>query len=84
MHAVWLMTMVSLMTNGLARSAEPAAFGSNGTARRGGMKVAIGSRPHEGPWGGGNRFVRALSQALVQAGHAVVHDLGGAHVPQCL
>ncbi len=41
------------------------------------MKVAIGSRPHEGPWGGGNRFVRALSQALVQAGHAVVHDLGG-------
>jgi hypothetical protein len=41
------------------------------------MKVAIGSRPHDGPWGGGNRFVRALSQALVQEGHAVVHDLAG-------
>jgi hypothetical protein len=39
------------------------------------MKVAIGSRPHDGPWGGGNRFVAALCDALTQAGHVVAHDL---------
>ena len=39
------------------------------------MKIAIGSKPHDGPWGGGNRFVAALSEALTNAGHAVVYDL---------
>jgi len=39
------------------------------------MKVALGSRPYDGPWGGGNRFVRALHQALKDAGHSVVHNL---------
>jgi len=39
------------------------------------MKVAVGSRPYDGPWGGGNRFVAALCEALIAAGHAVVHDL---------
>lgn len=39
------------------------------------MKVAVGSRPYDGPWGGGNRFVAALCVALTERGHAVVHDL---------
>jgi hypothetical protein len=40
------------------------------------VKVAISSKPYAGPWGGGNRFVIALREALVRAGHTVVHDLG--------
>lgn len=44
------------------------------------MKVAIGSRPIDGPWGGGNRFVASLCQALRQAGHAVVHELAGSDI----
>ena len=39
------------------------------------MKIAVGSRPFNGPWGGGNRFAAALSEALREAKHAVVHDL---------
>jgi hypothetical protein len=44
------------------------------------MKVAIGYRLQPGPWGGGNRFVSALSEALVQAGHRVVFDLTEADI----
>lgn len=39
------------------------------------MKVAIGTRPYAGPWGGGNRFAAALTEALRDRGHAVVHEL---------
>ncbi len=39
------------------------------------MKVAIGSQPHDGPWGGGNRFVTSLRDALTARGHEVVHEL---------
>ena len=39
------------------------------------MKIALGSRPYDGAWGGGNRFVAALSEALINAGHSVVYDL---------
>ena len=39
------------------------------------MKLAIGARPYDGPWGGGNRFVASLCEALVQTGHQVVHEL---------
>ena len=39
------------------------------------MKVAIGYEVVEGPWGGGNRFVSALSKELLNNGHAVVHSL---------
>ena len=41
------------------------------------MKIALGSRPYDGAWGGGNRFVAALSEALTKAGHSVVYDLAG-------
>ncbi len=44
------------------------------------MKVAIGYRLQSGPWGGGNRFVGALSEALVQAGHSVIFDLSDADI----
>jgi len=39
------------------------------------LKIAVGSRPFAGPWGGGNRFAAALSDALRAAGHTAVHDL---------
>jgi hypothetical protein len=39
------------------------------------MKVAIGFRAKEGPWGGGNRFVTSLVHALVARGDAVCHAL---------
>ena len=39
------------------------------------VKVAIGYRVVDGPWGGGNRFVAALNDALAAAEHEVVHDL---------
>jgi hypothetical protein len=39
------------------------------------VKIAIGSRPYNGPWGGGNRFAAALVSALSDAGHVVVYDL---------
>ncbi len=48
------------------------------------MKVAIGYRVQEGPWGGGNRFVAALIEALGARGHEVVHDLSGDDVDAVL
>lgn len=39
------------------------------------MKVAVGSKSHDGPWGGGNRFIESFCDALKAAGHQVVHDL---------
>ena len=39
------------------------------------MKVSIGSRVVEGPWGGGNLFVLNLSNFLEQEGHEVIYDL---------
>lgn len=44
------------------------------------MKIAIGYRLQPGPWGGGNRFVSALSEGLVQAGHCVVFALADANI----
>jgi len=39
------------------------------------MKVALGFSPYKGPWGGGNRFTIALSDALASAGHEADHSL---------
>ena len=39
------------------------------------MKVYINRQPVSGPWGGGNKTVVALSQALRSSGHDVVYDL---------
>tara|TARA_B100000900_G_scaffold416277_1_gene450940 strand:- start:17904 stop:18977 length:1074 start_codon:yes stop_codon:yes gene_type:complete len=39
------------------------------------MKVSIGSRIIDGPWGGGNLFVVNLKKYLQQNGHSVIHDL---------
>ncbi len=44
------------------------------------MKVAIGSKIVEGPWGGGNRFVIALRDSLLMQGHDVVFDLNDSDV----
>ena len=39
------------------------------------MKVSIGSKIVEGPWGGGNLFAKNLSKYLLDRGHEVVYDL---------
>lgn len=39
------------------------------------MKVSIGSRIIDGPWGGGNLFVVNLKKYLQKNGHSVIHDL---------
>lgn len=44
------------------------------------MKVAIGSRSHDGPWGGGNRFINALCEALISDDHLVVHSLADSDI----
>ena len=39
------------------------------------MKISIGSRIINGPWGGGNLFVLNLKNYLIKNGHEVIHDL---------
>ena len=39
------------------------------------MKVAINAKALDGPWGGGNRFVQALTDALQRRGDAVTNQL---------
>ncbi|PWB59715.1 MAG: hypothetical protein C3F17_16250 [Bradyrhizobiaceae bacterium] len=39
------------------------------------MKVAINTRPLDGPWGGGNRFVQSLAETLQHRGHQVAFEL---------
>lgn len=39
------------------------------------MKISIGTKIKEGPWGGGNLFAKNLKSYLIQRGHRVVHDL---------
>ena len=39
------------------------------------MKISIGFKIVDSPWGGGNSFVIGLSKALVARGHEVVFDL---------
>lgn len=39
------------------------------------LKVSIGSRIIPGPWGGGNLFVKNLTQYLLTNGHEVIYDL---------
>ena len=39
------------------------------------MKVSIGSKIVEGPWGGGNLFVKNMTEFLIDNGHQVIYDL---------
>jgi hypothetical protein len=39
------------------------------------LRVAINTRPVEGPWGGGNRFVLALVETLAARGHHAAYAL---------
>jgi len=39
------------------------------------MKVSIGSKIVQGPWGGGNLFAINLSEYLIEKGHEVIYDL---------
>lgn len=39
------------------------------------MKISIGSRIIQGPWGGGNLFVQNFKKYLINSGHEVIHDL---------
>lgn len=40
------------------------------------MKISIGSKIVNGPWGGGNLFVKNLTNFLQKNGHEVIYDLG--------
>lgn len=50
------------------------------------MLIYINRRPVTGPWGGGNRVLIAIIDALRQADHTVIHDLkhAGDAVPDVL
>ena len=39
------------------------------------MKIAIGFKIKRGPWGGGNQFVKLLSNKLIENGHSVYYNL---------
>ena len=39
------------------------------------MKISIGSKFIEGPYGGGNLFVKNLQHYLIKNGHKVTYDL---------
>jgi hypothetical protein len=39
------------------------------------MKFMVNRRPVQGPWGGGNLFVKAICNRIVQKGHSLVHNL---------
>ena len=39
------------------------------------MKIAIGHKIQDGPWGGGNNFSKVLVKFLLEAGHEVYFDL---------
>ena len=39
------------------------------------MKISIGTKIKDGPWGGGNLFAINLSNFLKSNGHQVVYDL---------
>ena len=39
------------------------------------MKISIGTKIKDGPWGGGNLFAINLKQHLINKGHIVIHDL---------
>ena len=48
---------------------------SLGLCLRNYMKVSIGSKIVQGPWGGGNLFAINLSEYLIKHGHEVIYDL---------
>jgi hypothetical protein len=39
------------------------------------MKISIGSKVVDGPWGGGNLFVKNLAKYLTSKGHKVIYNL---------
>ncbi len=39
------------------------------------MKIAISHKSIDGPWGGGNRFIKSLKAYLIEKGHYVYEDL---------
>ena len=39
------------------------------------MKISIGSKFIDGPYGGGNLFVKNLQNYLIENGHKVIYDL---------
>jgi len=39
------------------------------------MKILINRKPRQGPWGGGNLFVKAFCDESISRGHNIVHKL---------
>ena len=44
------------------------------------MKIALGSKIYDKPWGGGNLFIKNLSEYLISNGHEVVFSLNDSDV----
>lgn len=44
------------------------------------MKVSIGSKIVDGPWGGGNLFVANISNYLLKSGHKVIYNLSDSDI----
>jgi len=39
------------------------------------MKVMFNRKPVDGPWGGGNKVLKSITDKLIDSGHSVVYDL---------
>ena len=39
------------------------------------MKIAIGLKPIQGPWGGGNQFVKSFSKYLYKKKYKITYNL---------
>ena len=44
------------------------------------MKISIGSKIVDGPWGGGNLFIKNITEYLISHGHEVINNLSEADI----
>ena len=44
------------------------------------MKISIGSKIVDGPWGGGNLFIKNMTEYLVSQGHEVINSLSESNI----
>ncbi len=44
------------------------------------MKISIGSKIVDGPWGGGNLFIKNITEFLISHGHEVIDNLSEANI----
>ena len=44
------------------------------------MKISIGSKIVDGPWGGGNLFIKNMTEYLLSQGHEVINNLSESNI----